>query len=83
MNVSIDGSFNTVDSWLEVYIQDNGTCNDQIVVIGPAGKEEIWVNLMSPRNGNFGPILNSLSILYLQWWLGQLINWHKGLDKAP
>ena len=46
VSVQIDGSFEHGQILgYEVYVQDNGTYgNDQIVFLGPEGREDIWVN---------------------------------------
>ena len=74
VNVSIDGSFEHGQILgYEVYIQDNGTYgNDQMVVIGPAGKEEVWVNCnVTEEWKSFGPnteqFVHSVAAQWCDW----------------
>ena len=74
VNVSIDGSFEHGQILgYEVYIQDNGTYgNDQIVVLGPEGKEQIWVNCnVTEEWKSFGPnteqFIHSVASQWCSW----------------
>jgi hypothetical protein len=58
VNVTLDNSFEHGQILgYEVYIQDNGRYgNDQIVVLGPEGKEQIWANCnVTEEWSSFGP----------------------------
>ena len=74
VNVALDNSFERGQiNGYEVYIQDNGRYgNDQIVVFGPAGKEEIWVNCnVTEEWKSFGPnseqFIHNVAVQWCGW----------------
>ena len=56
----------------EVYIQDNGRYgNDQLVVLGPEGKEQIWANCnVSEEWKSFGPNSEQFIHSVVDQWCG-------------
>ena len=74
VNVTLDGSFEqgTVFGYT-VYTQDNGAeGNDQMVIMGPEGKEQVWINCwVTEEWKSYGPnseeFIHGVVSTYCDW----------------
>jgi len=74
VNVTVDGSFEQGSiSGYTVYTQDNGVQgNDQMVILGPEGREQVWLNCwVTSEWKSFGPnseqFIHSVVSQYCDW----------------
>ena len=73
VNVALDNSFEHGQILgYEVYIQDNGQYgNDQMLVFGPEGKEQIWANCnVTEEWKSFGPNSENFIHAVVTQWCG-------------
>ena len=73
VNVRIDSSFDRKEIWgFEAYVQDNGEQgNDQMVVFGPEGKEQIWLNCwVTEEWKSYGPNSEEFIHAVVSQWCG-------------
>lgn len=74
VNVTLDGSFQQGQVFgYTVYTQDNGAQgNDQMVIMGPEGKEQVWLNCwVTEEWKSFGPnseeFIHAVVSAYCDW----------------
>lgn len=74
VNVSLDGSFQQGTMFgYNIWYQDNGTQgNDQMVIDGPAGREQVWINCwVTEEWKSFGPnseeFIHGVVSTYCDW----------------